>query len=68
MQGELVLAQGADQHALRLSDIIGEILYGRPLQLMCHKMQQNGYSVAFGWPVAWKIKTLHVAIGARVAL
>jgi hypothetical protein len=51
-----------------LSDIIGGILYGRPLQLMCNKIQQNDYSVAFGWLVAWKIKTLYVAIGARVAL
>jgi hypothetical protein len=48
--------------------IIGEILYGRPLQLTCNKIQQNDYSVAFGWLVAWKIKMLHVAIRARVAL
>jgi hypothetical protein len=54
--------------AIWLSDIIGEILSGRRLQLTRYTKQQHGYSVAFGWLVAWKIKTLHVAIGARVAL
>jgi hypothetical protein len=31
-------------------------------------MHQNDYSVAFGWLVAWKIKTFQVAISAEVAL
>ena len=52
----------------RLSDIIGEILYGIPLQLTCNKMQQNDYSVAFGQLVALKVKTLQAAIMASSAL
>jgi|SoiMethySBSTD1v2_1073268.scaffolds.fasta_scaffold1335211_1 hypothetical protein len=54
--------------AIRLSDIIGEILYGRPLQLTCHKKQQNGYSVAFGKVVALKTQMLHVGIIAGLTL
>ena len=56
------------RNADRLSDIIGEILYGRPLQLTCNKMQQNDYSVVFSKLVPLKTQTFHAEIITGLAL